>query len=199
MQNLLLPIREKLLYKLLIISLLLIQCGNPKYSEQDIQRLKTFRKSKDNYFSFSPTSPIPEFQKEYFKGLNYFPPNGEFKFQAELIPEEKYDSVAKLPVAGKIKFKYKNKTYFLTAYYENDSTLFVPFKDLTNGKETYEGGRYLNIPIKKNAKKITLDFNYAYNPYCAYNPNYVCTLPPEENYLDFPVKAGEKKLFEELK
>lgn len=74
--------------------------------------------------------------------------------------------------------------------------LFLPFKDTTNGKETYEGGRFIDVfisDIKDN--KIVIDFNKSYNPYCAYNHDYSCPIPPTENHLNFDVNAGVKKGF----
>ena len=74
-----------------------------------------------------------------------------------------------------------------------DSTLFIPFTDRTNGHETYGGGRYLDAPLPEaNAPEITLDFNRAYNPYCAYNNAYSCPVPPAENRLQVAIPAGEK-------
>jgi uncharacterized protein (DUF1684 family) len=73
-----------------------------------------------------------------------------------------------------------------------DSSLFVPFNDLTNGVETYKSGRYLNLYIPDNGA-IVVDFNLAYNPYCAYNKKYSCPIPPVENRLNVKIKAGEKK------
>ncbi len=184
--------------KLLLLTcflILLVSCENSDYSPGDIARLNYFRQSKDDYFKISPASPIQDFQQEYFTGLKYFPPNGEFRFQATLIPKDSIDMTDSSKIAGYLHFKYQEKKYSLLAFYENDSMLFVPFKDMTNGKETYEGGRYLDIPVKKG-KPIILDFNYAYNPYCAYNPNYVCKIPPRENLLSFAIRAGEKKLFQ---
>jgi uncharacterized protein (DUF1684 family) len=69
--------------------------------------------------------------------------------------------------------------------------LFIPFNDLTNGMETYGGGRYLDVQ-QGEGDTLTLDFNKAYNPYCAYNPKYSCPIPPDENKLDVEIRAGEK-------
>jgi len=69
--------------------------------------------------------------------------------------------------------------------------IFIPFTDLTNGEETYGGGRYIDATIPKG-KSITLDFNYSYNPYCHYTEGYNCPIPPKENFLDIKIKAGEK-------
>ncbi len=73
----------------------------------------------------------------------------------------------------------------------HDPYYFVPFKDLTNGTETYPAGRYLDIPVTEN-DIITVDFNVAYNPYCAYSPYYSCPLPPMENHLKVRISTGEK-------
>jgi uncharacterized protein (DUF1684 family) len=69
--------------------------------------------------------------------------------------------------------------------------LFIPFNDLTNGKETYGGGRFLDV-YENGGKVLIIDFNLAYNPYCAYNHKYSCPVPPESNYLNLKIKAGEK-------
>ena len=70
--------------------------------------------------------------------------------------------------------------------------MFLPFSDLTSGNETYGGGRYIDLEIPKG-KTITIDFNQAYNPYCAYNPKYSCPIVPAENELLTNVNAGVKK------
>jgi len=79
---------------------------------------------------------------------------------------------------------------------QDTNLLFVPFRDGTSGKETYGGGRYFDCEIPPIGNSILLDFNKAYNPYCAYNPRFSCVIPPEENRLKIKIEAGEK-LFEE--
>ena len=89
-------------------------------------------------------------------------------------------------------FNLDGKEYTLEIYKSILSdNLFIPFKDKTNGKETYEGGRYIDAEILPDYKMI-LDFNMAYNPSCAYNEKFVCVLPPRENMLDIEIRAGEK-------
>jgi uncharacterized protein (DUF1684 family) len=80
----------------------------------------------------------------------------------------------------------------LTALYESDAghDLFLPFRDATSGKESYGAGRYLDLHAHRD--EVEIDFNYAYNPYCAYNPEWNCPLPPAENWLQVPIRAGEK-------
>ena len=93
---------------------------------------------------------------------------------------------------GKFHFTLNGKQYTLEIYKSILSdTLFVPFKDRTNGKETYEGGRYLDAEILTDYKMV-LDFNMAYDPSCAYNEKFVCVLPPQENMLDVEIRAGER-------
>ncbi len=98
---------------------------------------------------------------------------------------------------GEFRFKLLGKSLRLQVYKlldlqaEHRRLLFVPFTDATSGTETYAGGRYLDIEETPD-DVYTLDFNLAYNPYCAYNHNFDCPIPPEENHLPVPVRAGEK-------
>ena len=89
-------------------------------------------------------------------------------------------------------FSVRGESYKLVAFAENDSLtrLFVPFGDLTNGGETYRGGRFLDLD-RTSTGFYDLDFNKAYNPYCVYNPTYICPLPPRESRLPIPIRAGE--------
>jgi len=78
---------------------------------------------------------------------------------------------------------------------QGEKDLFIIFKDATSGKETYGAGRYLDLD--RHGDEIVIDFNYAYNPYCAYNPDWSCPLPPAENWLKVPIRAGEKNFLGE--
>ena len=96
---------------------------------------------------------------------------------------------------GHFDFEIDGKKGTLQAYRSaerNDHELFIPFRDLTSGKESYESARYNELGFSKN-DEYELDFNFAYNPYCAYSDDYVCPFPPKENWLDIEIKAGEKK------
>ncbi len=142
------------------------------------------------------------------KTFNLFPFNKEFRLQAKLIrnpqPREVFietmrDLQAPMGEVGTLEFSYQGKTYRLQIYKffsgdpESAQHLFLGFTDETNGTTTYGGGRY--IDLKENPENhYVVDFNLAYNPYCAYNPQYSCALPPAENHLPFPVRAGEKLL-----
>jgi uncharacterized protein (DUF1684 family) len=167
------------------------------------QKIMDFRKQKNHYFRTSIDSPIPD--KENFPGLNYYPPDDKYKVSANLIilrdsipliikrndgKEESYVRFAKAY------FTIENKQFSLALLKLinnplNENILFIPFADKTNGVETYSGGRYMDVKFKSD-KKIALDFNLAYNPYCSYNYKFSCPLPPQENYLDIEIRAGEK-------
>ena len=112
-------------------------------------------------------------------------------------------STDRLPIyqrVGYLHFKIEDNDYSLSVFRNLDLSkkkefknyLFIPFKDFTNGVETYGGGRYLDIdkPVKKG--DWIIDFNKAYNPYCAYSYKYSCPIPPEENFLEVEIKAGVK-------
>lgn len=157
------------------------------------KELLNFRKEKDFHLKNMPDSPLPDSLKPLFKSLNYFPIDEQWKLKAQFIPID----TASAELAGYLQFLFQNQKYQLTVFWEdtsNKNMLFLPFKDLTSGKSTYGGGRYLNIPFSDNSE-IILDFNYSYHPYCVYNPNYVCKKTPQENFLNFEVLAGEKLPF----
>jgi uncharacterized protein (DUF1684 family) len=167
------------------------------------QKVLDFRKQKDHYFRTSADSPIVN--KENFKGLAYYEPTSDFKVKANLtllndsLPftlsknDGKKSKYTRYAIAN---FMLNNKEYHLTLLKLKDkidnNILFIPFSDKTNGAETYEGGRYLDVRLK-NENSIVLDFNLAYNPYCAYTYKYSCPVPPKENVLDVSIEAGEKK------
>ena len=168
--------------------LLLIGCVDMTPYQRE---LLNFRKEKDFYFKNMPDSPIPDSIKSTFKGLNYFPIDEKWIFNAKFIPQNDSSNPEK---AGYVQFTYQNKSYTLTVFWENTeikNALFLPFKDKTSGISTYGGGRYLNISYSQKPE-VSLDFNYAYHPFCVYNVNYVCKKPPQENTLDFEITAGEK-------
>ena len=164
-------------------------------------------KHRDEILDFMKTneeSPLPDSVKSGFEGFDYFVPDPSFKVSVSL---ERISGNSKLnivtndgQVRGYTKYAYaifdisgqKYQLLLLRAdLTENDESLFLPFGDLTNGESTYGGGRYLDLQLtKKNT--ITIDFNLAYNPYCAYSADYSCPLPPAENRLSVAINAGEK-------
>ncbi len=165
-----------------------------------LQTVLDYREQKDQYFKTSANSPIEN--KEGFEGLHYFEPNAKFKVKAKLTRISDSSAIIVTRNDGRTdmykrygyaKFKLDKKYYQLTLLVSSDTstTAFVPFADQTNGAETYQGGRYLDVPLKsKNG--LILDFNFAYNPFCVYSYKFSCPLPPKENFLEKAILAGEK-------
>ncbi|GAA4462051.1 DUF1684 domain-containing protein [Nibrella saemangeumensis] len=158
------------------------------------------RQKKDDFFRTSSDSPVSD--KTAFRGLLYFPPDLTYRVSARVEPFA--DKSQKLIVrmsdgSEEVYTKYAHAAFSLEGQVhrllmlQHDGNLSILFRDATSGKETYGGGRYIDIEadaIENN--RVVLDFNAAYNPYCAYNPEYACPLPPAENTLPVAIRAGEK-------
>ena len=164
------------------------------------------REQKDIFFKIHPQSPIPPEVREGFQGLKYYPPRDEYTFKLELHnhPIKKRvrmtytRGVEQIFIRwGEFRFKIQGEEQALQAYKKSveDDQLFIPFRDSTNSEETYGAGRYLDLHAGRDRiedGKWILDFNKAYNPWCAYNKDYVCPFVPPENWLKTPIYAGEK-------
>ena len=162
-----------------------------------------WRAEKDRFMR-STESPVPEAERGRFPARSYFPVSPEYRVPASLtlIPGSVVIEMStstgqrrQMRRVGTLKFTLKAQPLTLTAFVEmpqNDVRhLFEPFADLTNGTETYQGGRFLDLD--RTATGIYgLDFNRAYHPFCLFNPTYDCPVPPRENRLPIPVRAGEK-------
>lgn len=192
---------KKCLLSLLI--LLFNSCGLLDAEKYQLH-VQEYRAHKNNQFKHLNSSPIPDEKKTNFSGLNYFDINPNLNLIATLSPQERIEfSVFQntnsqeeevYQKAGEITFVIDKKSYHLAAYIpkgEDLSRLFIPFTDAGANKSTYAGGRYL-YALRKSDNQYILDFNYTHNPYCAYNPNYSCPLPPKENQLSILIEAGEK-------
>lgn len=169
------------------------------------ERVEQSRIDKDEAFRFADESPIPAATRATFPGLVYFPVDPAYSVPASLVEERTADpvmielatsrnTVDRLARVGTITFRLSGATHTLTAFAtaeEGLSRLFVPFGDLTNRQETYGGGRYLNL-TRTATGLYDLDFNMAFNPYCVYDVNYTCPLPPAENKLQVAILAGER-------
>lgn len=163
-----------------------------------------FRREKDGLFRTDPDSPIPSVERESFAGLRYFDPDLSFRFESRLrrdpAPEGVILGTSKstgqlFNRVGRFELGLEEVKVTLHAYQSaerEDPNLFVPFRDSTSGNESYGSSRYLDLPVEHNDEYV-IDFNYAYNPYCAYSDAYVCPLPPRENWLTVAVRAGERK------
>ncbi len=164
------------------------------------QEIRAERVEKDEFMRTNADSPMAD--KSAFNGLLYYGPDPAYRVTARIEPfadktqklvvrmsdgtEEVYSKVAH------VVFSLGGSAHRLLVVSTGD-TYSILFRDATSNKETYGGGRYLDL----NADQLTgsqtvLDFNAAYNPYCAYNPSYACPVPPAENVLDVSVKAGER-------
>ena len=169
--------------------------------------LVDMRIEKNEEYSNPEHSPLPAKQIPDFEGLEYYFPRPDMRFKTPFIAEAGTDTVSLTKRAGqivqyirkgKVAFSYGGETHQLVVFGPADTSsgdyLWLPFFDATSGKDTYPGGRYLDITIDAEGL-VDLDFNFAYNPLCDYNPDrFNCTLPPMENTLSFAVEAGEKTL-----
>jgi uncharacterized protein len=170
------------------------------------EQISALRASKDQYFRTDPESPIPEAERAAFSGLSYFPIDPAYKVPTYLTPDPtgrpiiielqtSIDTKRRMRRVGTLGFTLNGTSYTLTAFADVElasmNRLFVPFGDLTNGSETYRGGRYLDLD-RTPTGLYDLDFNRAYHPFCVFNTNYECPVPPHENRLPTAIRAGEK-------
>jgi uncharacterized protein len=164
-----------------------------------MNQIQSMRHQKDNFFETSPHSPLTEKQKSSFEGLSYFPITPGLDLTLELEPYEKTETVQiqtntgevqTYDRFGKISFLVGEESAELTIF-RNAHGYFLPFADSLAGKITYGAGRYLE-PEELEDGRLRVDFNQAYNPYCAYNANWSCPITPAENRLKVPIEAGEK-------
>ncbi len=161
--------------------------------------LENFRAEKDDFFAHDPQSPLTADQKRTFSGLRYFDEEPALRLDVtvELFPEreqiEVQTSTGDVRVYtryGRFKFIVDGQEAELTIY-ETEHGYFLPFVDSLAGTEIYPAGRYLE-PEPLAGNHFLVDFNVAYNPYCAYNDVWSCPLTPFENRLKVPIRAGEK-------
>jgi uncharacterized protein (DUF1684 family) len=214
------------------------------------ERLRESRAEKDAFFADDPRSPLPEREREGFDGLDYYPPDPEYRVAATATVHDDPETVEMTVENGTaqrfervVTFSFDlprdepsdesqvgdgddgdgadatdtddaddtdaseraagssatvSETlhaYRPTAPDAGDGSLFVPFRDKTTGQETYRGGRYMDLHPEGNLSDgdvVTVDFNLAYTPFCAYADAFACPLPPEENWLSSTVPAGER-------
>ncbi len=188
----------------IVLLILVYSFSSQQAGDSYVEEIKAYRKEKDELFANSKESPLDRKQKKVFEGLNYYPVDQAYRITAdfETFPlQEAIKIQTNIGVSrvfkkhGKATFQLNNKTHELLILKSTDrltsKILFIPFTDETSGRETYGAGRYLDAEMSGN-NKIILDFNTAYNPYCAYNSTYECPLPPKENNLTVKIEAGEK-------
>lgn len=172
-------------------------------SDPYVESLRRMRREKDDWFKLSPHSPLPSEERGAFAGLRYFEPDATFRVEAAWEPavappvvrmQTSTGEEREYLAAGKFRFQLGGSEHTLdgfAALHAHAHDLFVPLRDMTSGKDTYGAGRYLDVPLPHHGA-AQVDFNLAYNPYCAYNEEYSCPFPPPANWLKAEVRAGEK-------
>lgn len=160
--------------------------------------LETFRQEKDEFFRHDPHSPLTPEQRQNFTGLSYFPENPDLDLKLEIEEFSEKQTVTMQTTTGdfqdylrygRLHFSVEAEDVELTLYH-NPHGFFLPFADSLAGGETYGAGRYLEPELLPDGR-LHVDFNLAYNPYCAYNELYSCPITPAENRLKVPIRAGE--------
>ncbi len=169
--------------------------------------LTEFRAQVDDFLAYHPQSPLEPAQRQEFDGLAYFDANRDLVLRVEATRFADDEPLIEMETStgdrqfyrrwGRFQFEVEGQTAELTIYSDpSGADFFMPFKDATNGAETYGAGRYMDNHrpglTQLDGTRFEVDFNYAYNPYCAYSPYYSCPLPPRENWLKVPIRAGEK-------
>lgn len=159
-------------------------------------------------FKDATKSPLKDKDRKKFKGLDFFKFDSTYVVKAAFVrtPEERVfkmktttDRLPEYVKYGILTFELDGKSYQLNVYQNQnlinkpgfENYLFLPFLDNTNGDSSYGGGRYIEMRIPES-ESVIIDFNTAYNPYCAYNEKYSCPIVPRENYLDLDIRAGVK-------
>ncbi len=177
-----------------------------------VNKLIPERENKDRDMKDDPNSPFNIDSTAKFEPLKYYEPSSEFIFKSKLYKNEKQDTIKifgtrgeerKAIVEGYVLLKYSDKEYKLNIYKsfgsQGQSYHSIWFTDKTTGNETYHVGRYLDFELNTDPEHIyEIDFNRAYNPYCAYSSLYTCPIPTKEDYLDIEINAGEKNFHTEL-
>ena len=165
--------------------------------------LQEFQAEKDEFYASHPQSPLTHEQKREFKGLKYFPQNSALRLEVLVEVFSTQETVSIQTTGGeprsyrrfgRFKFEVDGQAAELTLY-SNQDGFFLPFVDSLAGKETYPAGRYLEVEQSADGN-FMVDFNLAYNPYCAYNDTWSCPLTPAENHLKVAIRAGEKSFHE---
>lgn len=193
-----------------VFIMLFFSCSKTKKEQTHTEAIKEFQYRLNIEYADKSTSPLTDEDFKTFKSLAYFPIDSTFKVVATLtyvkdapvfemktttdrLPLYKTYAIAHFTLKGR-NFDiplYESQSLLLDPRYQD--YLFLPFNDLTNGKESYAGGRFLDLRYSsRDVKTIIIDFNKAYNPYCAYNPKYSCPIPPKENALDIAIPVGVK-------
>ena len=203
--------------KLTAILLIILLGISSAYSQDTAQQARQnyaagilkLRTDKDLEYRTDPKSPLPEEARAGFEGLNYFPPDSTYRVYASFtrydnplhfLMKTTTDRLPEYNLYGKATFVLNGLEMSLNVYQNIEllkkpgyqDYLFIPFNDPTNDIESYGGGRFIDGQ-NNSSDTLVIDFNLAYNPYCAYNHKYSCPIPPKENTLPMRIEAGERK------
>lgn len=171
-----------------------------------MSQLDAFRAAKDRFFKEHPQSPLTEEQRASFAGLRYFPEQPGLRMALAVEPVAEGVAVVMQTSTGdtqqyrrlgRLRFAVDDQEVALTLFADEAGGLFLPFADALAGQETYGAGRYLEPELLSDGR-VLLDFNLAYNPYCAYNDDWSCPLTPPENRLTVAIRAGERLFHDEV-
>jgi len=200
------------LYKIVLLIFIVSGCSSVKTTidEAYISEIKKVQATLNDEFANAKESPLDSIDFVNFKGLDFFPIDKKYRVVAKFVKNE-HPVVFEIPTTttrkpkyikyGDVYFKLNGQKCHLEVY-QNQANLknekykdylFLPFNDYTNGFTSYGGGRYIDLHIPKNTNQIVIDFNKAYNPYCAYSHRWSCPLIPSANNLKIEIKAGVKK------
>jgi len=195
----------KLIFRVIVVFCFLGSCGPGK---KPLKGETPFQRELNAEFKDASKSPLKKKDLKTFEGLEFFKFDSTYVVNArlELTPNSEWfnmqtttNRVSKERVYGVLHFELKGEPYQLNVYQGAETMLeegmedylFLPFLDETNGMETYGGGRYIDLRIPEG-DSLVIDFNTAYNPFCAYNDKYSCPIVPRENYLKTRIEAGVK-------
>jgi uncharacterized protein (DUF1684 family) len=171
------------------------------------EQLRANRREKDRFLAEHRQSPIPPDLRDAFDGLDYFEPDPDYRIEAEATVYDDPGAVTMETSDGRevrylrvvtFAFELDGQEHTLAGYqqdHDEGNTIFVPFRDKTTGQQTYHGGRYIELEAEddlEDGEVVPIDFNLAYSPFCAYSETFSCPLPPEENWLEIAIEAGER-------
>jgi uncharacterized protein (DUF1684 family) len=184
-------------------------CGKDRSPDEKsyIQKIENIREQTNNYMKNNPDSPFNYKGEVEFHDLKYYDVDPDYVFKSKLYEYNPKDTVKVFGTKGEerktvrwgyVKINFPDKERKVNVYdgeTPNGQKYYsIWFTDKTTNKETYGVGRYLEFEKKEDPDYIyTIDFNLAFNPYCAYSPNYSCAIPREEDHIDYAIEAGEKK------
>lgn len=201
--------KSLILLGILSLSFTFFSCREQRTPDQEryVKDVEEYRKEKNDFMKNNPASPFKQDSSIQFKPLNYYDPDPAFVFKSKLYRYSQKDTISifgtkgeerKAVKYGYVTFDYKNQPYRVNIYKGTSSSgeeyYSIWFTDKTTGGATYGVGRYIDFDINPDSNYVyTIDFNLAYNPYCAYSAKYSCAIPTREDHLDLAVTAGEKK------